>query len=114
MTAIGLGKLDADTRVRIEYAVLEVFAQREFHRVGLIEIARGANVSLQTIYKYYGSKEPLLFASLDAWLDKLAARMIDYLQGLSDYKEKLRKVFWVGNWDFKRPFLARGRVLLGS
>ena len=40
MTAIDLGKLDADTRVRIEYAVLEVFAQREFHRVGLIEIAR--------------------------------------------------------------------------
>jgi hypothetical protein len=28
MTAIGLGKLDADTRVRIEYAVLEVFAQQ--------------------------------------------------------------------------------------
>jgi TetR/AcrR family transcriptional regulator, repressor of fatR-cypB operon len=82
--------------------------------VGLIEIARGANVSLQTIYKYYGSKEPLLFASLDAWLDKLAARMIDHLQGLSDYKEKLRKVFWVGNRDFKRPFSPRGRVELGS
>ena len=64
-------------------------------------------MSLQTIYKYYGSKEPLLFASLDAWLDKLAARMIDHLQGLSDYKEKLRKVFWVGNRDFKRPFFAK-------
>jgi AcrR family transcriptional regulator len=88
-------QIDPDTRARIEQAVLDVFAEREFHRVGLIEIARGANVSLQTIYKYYGSKEALLFSSLDAWLGKLAARMIDHLQGIEDYKERLRKVFWV-------------------
>jgi len=87
--------LDPETRERVEQAVLEVFADREFHRVGLIEIARAANVSLQTIYKYYGSKEALLFSSLDTWLGKLAARMIDHLQGIEDYKEKLRKVFWV-------------------
>jgi AcrR family transcriptional regulator len=88
-------QLDAETRMRIEQAVLDIFAEREFHRVGLIEIARGANVSLQTIYKYYGSKEALLFSSLDAWLGKLAVRMVDHLQGIEDYKEKLRKVFWV-------------------
>lgn len=87
--------LDPETRARIEQAVLDIFAEREFHRVGLIEIARGANVSLQTIYKYYGSKEALLFSSLDSWLGRLAARMIDHLQGIEDYKEKLRKVFWV-------------------
>ena len=40
--------------------------------VGLIEVARGANVSLQTIYKYYGSKEALLFSCLDVWLGRLA------------------------------------------
>ena len=88
-------QLDPETRARIEQAVLEVFADREFHRVGLIEIARAANVSLQTIFKYYGSKEALLFSSLDSWLGKLAARMVDHLQGIEDYKEKLRKVFWV-------------------
>lgn len=88
-------QLDTPTRLRIEQAVLDVFAEREFHRVGLIEIARGANVSLQTLYKYYGSKEVLLFSTLDAWLAKLAARMIDHLQGIEDYKERLRKVFWV-------------------
>lgn len=88
-------QLDAETRVRIEQAVLDIFSEREFHRVGLIEIARGANVSLQTIYKYYGSKEALLFSSLESWLAKLAARMLDHLQGIEDYKERLRKVFWV-------------------
>lgn len=100
--------LDPETRVRIEQAVLDIFAEREFHRVGLIEIARGANVSLQTLYKYYGSKEALLFSSLDSWLGKLAARMVDHLQGIEDYKEKFRKVFWV-TLDFfeKNPKVAQ-------
>jgi AcrR family transcriptional regulator len=103
-----LSKLDPETRLRIEQAVLDVFSDREFHRVGLIEIARAANVSLQTIYKYYGSKEALLFSGLDAWLDRLAARMIDHLQGIEDYKEKFRKVFWV-TLDFfeKNPKVAQ-------
>ena len=101
-------QLDPETRTRIEQAVLDIFAEREFHRVGLIEIARGANVSLQTIYKYYGSKEALLFSSLDAWLSKLAVRMIDHLQGIEDYKERFRKVFWV-TLDFfeKNPKVAQ-------
>ncbi len=90
-----LAQLDPDTRMRIQQAVLEIFSQREFHRVSLIEIARGANVSLQTIYKYYGSKEALLFSTLDHWMDILAERMLDHLQGIADYKERLRKVFWV-------------------
>lgn len=101
-------QLDPETRKRIEQAVLDIFAEREFHRVGLIEIASGANVSLQTLYKYYGSKEALLFSSLDAWLGKLATRMIDHLQGIEDYKERFRKVFWV-TLDFfeKNPKVAQ-------
>src|SRR3546814_8493749 len=88
-------QLDAVTKERIEQAVLDVFSEREFHRVGLIEIARAANVSLQTIYKYYGSKEALLFSSLDIWLGKLAARMIDYLKGIQHDTERSPQVFWV-------------------
>jgi len=102
------GRIDPATRARIEQAVLDIFSEREFHRVGLIEIARGANVSLQTLYKYYGSKEALLFSGLDSWLGQLAARMIDHLQGIEDYKERLRKVFWV-TLDFfdKNPKVAQ-------
>jgi TetR/AcrR family transcriptional regulator, repressor of fatR-cypB operon len=101
-------RLDPQTRARIEHAVLDIFSEREFHRVGLIEIARAANVSLQTIYKYYGSKEALLFSSLDTWLGQLASRMIDHLQGIEDFKERLRKVFWV-NLDFfdRNPKVAQ-------
>ncbi|MGQ0621292.1 MAG: TetR/AcrR family transcriptional regulator [Panacagrimonas sp.] len=97
-----LSQLDPDTRLRIEQAVLDTFSQREFHRVGLIEIARGGNVSLQTIYKYYGSKEALLFSTLDAQLERLALRMLDHLQGIEQYKERLRKTFWVSLDFFER------------
>lgn len=101
-------QIDPATRVRIEQAVLDIFSEREFHRVGLIEVARGANVSLQTIYKYYGSKEALLFPCLDAWMSRLALRMVDHLQGIEDYKERFRKVFWV-TLDFfeKNPKVAQ-------
>ncbi|WP_420466740.1 TetR/AcrR family transcriptional regulator [Panacagrimonas sp.] len=102
-----LSHLDPATRERIEQTVLDIFSQREFHRVGLIEIARGANVSLQTIYKYYGSKEALLFSTLDAQLQRLADRMLDHLQGIENYKERLRKTFWV-SLDF---FEKNPRVL---
>lgn len=111
-------KMDNQTRARIEEAVLDIFAEREFHRVGLIEIARGANVSLQTLYKYYGSKEALLFSSLDTALGRLAVRMVDHLEGIEDYKARLRKVFWVClDYFEKNPKVAQivmSSVYLGT
>ncbi len=88
-----LSRLDPDTRARIEQAVLEIFSTREFHRIGLIEIARGANVSLQTIYKYYGSKEKLLFSGLDSWLAQLTDQLMPHLQGEGDLQTRLRETF---------------------
>lgn len=100
--------LNHDTRLRIEQAVLDIFSEREFYRVGLIEVARSASVSLQTIYKYYGSKEALLFSCLDTRLSELATRMIDHLQGIADYKERLRKTFWVVlDYFEQRPQVAQ-------
>lgn len=90
-----LEKLSPKVRERIETAALELFSRREFHRVGLDEIAREANASLQTIYKYYGSKDAIQNACLNYWLSKLAMRMVDHLKGIETYKDKLRKVFWV-------------------
>lgn len=101
-------EMEPSTRARIEQAVLTTFSESEFHKVSLIEIARQANVSLQTIYKYYGDKENLLFTSLDTWLSRLARRMIDHLQGMEDFKEKFRKVFWLALEFFeKNPEVAQ-------
>jgi AcrR family transcriptional regulator len=108
-----LSRLDPATRIRIEAAALELFSEREFHRVKLINIAREARISLQTLYKYYGSKEAVLFASLDTWLGDLANRMIDHLQGIENFEDRLRKVFWVLLDYFERnPKVAQ--IILSS
>lgn len=98
----------SDSRERIEAAALKLFAQREFHHVGLDEIAAGARASLQTIYRHYGSKEAILEACLHRWARDLATRMTDHLQGIETYKDRLRKVFWVVLDYFDRnPDVAR-------
>lgn len=90
-----LARMRSDTLTRIEKAVLDLFSSRDFHEVGLIDVARAANVSLQTIYKYFGSKEVLVYTMLDMMLGRLAERMIDHLQGIDDARERLRKTCWV-------------------
>jgi AcrR family transcriptional regulator len=90
-----LARMRPGTQARIEKAVLSLFSTRDFHDVSLIDVATNANVSLQTIYKYFGSKEALVYAMLDVMLGRLAERMIDHLQGIDDARERLRKTFWV-------------------
>lgn len=108
-----LARLRPSTRLRIEQAALELFSECEFHRVKLVDIARLAQISLQTLYRYYGSKETVLFASLDTWLGELTARMIDHLQGIENFEDRLRKVFWVLLDYFERnPKVAQ--IILSS
>lgn len=90
-----LAGLDPATRARIENAVLDLFSEQEFHKVNLGELARHAQTSLQTIYKYYGGKDALVFATLDRQLAELAGRMRDHLHAIENYKDRLRKVYWV-------------------
>ncbi len=107
-TPLGSAALKQDVRDRIEQAATEIFAEQEFHRVNLADIAAHANASLQTIYRYYGSKEALLNACLLSGLGKLAERMLDHLQGIETYKDRLRKVFWVVLHFFENePVIAR-------
>lgn len=90
-----LATMRPDTLKRIEKAVLELFSSQDFHDVSLLDVAKAANVSLQTIYKYFGSKEVLVYAMLDVMLGRLSERMIDHLQGIDDARERLRKTCWV-------------------
>ncbi|HEX4974369.1 MAG TPA: TetR/AcrR family transcriptional regulator [Pseudomonadales bacterium] len=90
-----LSTIRKPTLIRLEKAVLELFTSRDFNQVSLLEIAQTAHVSLQTIYKYFGSKETLVAHVLDTTLTRLARRMIDHLKGIEDFKQRLRKTLWV-------------------
>ncbi|MEO5811443.1 MAG: hypothetical protein ABIU96_07845 [Rhodanobacter sp.] len=54
--------------------------------------AKGA---LQTIHKYFGSKEVPVYAMLDVMLVRLADRVIHQMQGIDGSRERLRKTCWV-------------------
>jgi len=87
--------LSPEIRRKLEAAVLDVFSKGDFHQADIRTVARRAGVSFGTIYKYYGSKEELLFTFISNWLNELCERIIDHLRGIENLKEKLRKVFWV-------------------
>jgi len=95
-------QLDPETRLRIEQAVLDIFSEREFHPRCLIEVARGANVlaadHLQVL-RQQGSPP----VQQPRYLDGQARHPHDRsLQGIEDYKERFRKVFWVSLDFFER------------
>ncbi len=89
---------------------MEVFSATDFHRASIREVARKAGVSFASIYKYYGSKEGLVFSSLDSAFQGLSDRLIDHLQGISDLKERLRKAVWV-ELDFYERHPDVGQIL---
>jgi AcrR family transcriptional regulator len=105
-----MAELRPDVLARLEKAVLEVFSRHDFHKANVRDVAHLAGVSFTTIYKHYGSKEGLLFAFLDIWLDKLTERIVDHLQGIADLKEKLRKVLWL-QLDYYERHQGLGRIL---
>jgi len=105
-----LPPLRPEVQARLEQAVLDIFANADFHQANIREVARRAGVSFSTIYKYYGSKERLVFACVDVWLGKLTERIIDHLQGIEDLKEKLRKVLWL-QLDYYERHPHLGRIL---
>lgn len=53
-----------DVADRLFPAAIDAFAKRDFHEVGMRDICAASGVSTATIYKYFGSKEALLFAIL--------------------------------------------------
>ena len=87
--------LSPETKARLEAAVKELFSQRDFHQVNMRNIARKTGIGLNTIYMHYESKERLLFAFVNEWIQHLDDRIVEHLQGLEDVKEKLRKTVWV-------------------
>ena len=83
------------TLEKIEKAVRKVFAGFDANEVTMVQIAKTANVSLQTLYKYFGDKQTLFNTVMDIVLGRLAARIMDHLQGIDSVQDRLRKTLWV-------------------
>ena len=80
---------------RLYPVVLELFSQNDFHQVNIREICRRSGLSPSTIYKYYPSKEDLLFSILDEKISAIGDLVEVHIQGLESVREIFRKIFWV-------------------
>ncbi len=80
---------------RLYPAVLDLFSQKDFHQVQIREICKRSGLSPSTIYRYFASKEELLFTLLDQNISEIVALVRIHLQGLESTQEIFRKIFWI-------------------
>ena len=92
---------------RLYPVVLRQFSKKDFHAVNIRDISKESGISTGTIYKYFSSKEDLLFSIIDEKLHELASLLRMHLAGTEDIREMFRKMFWVTmNFFDNNPELA--------
>jgi len=61
------------TRQLLSETARRLFSERGFEQVSIAEIAREAEVSEQTVFNYFPSKEDLVYSGLEIFEDQLLA-----------------------------------------
>jgi AcrR family transcriptional regulator len=69
------------TREQIAEAARRLFAERGFAKVTVAEVARAADVSEQTVFNYFPTKEDLVYWRLGSFEDELLATIRDLPPG---------------------------------
>ncbi|WP_433591989.1 TetR family transcriptional regulator [Nocardia sp. CA-145437] len=71
------------TRTALADAAMALFVEKGFDRVTVAEVARAANVSVNTAFNYFPTKEDLFFDRQDEVVNRLAAAVRDREPGES-------------------------------
>jgi AcrR family transcriptional regulator len=71
------------TRQAIAEAAKRLFLERGFDRVSVAEIARAADVSEQTVFNYFPTKEDLVYERMDTFEDELLTAVRERPEGES-------------------------------
>ncbi len=80
---------------RLYPQVLKLFSENDFHQVNIRDISKKSDISVGTLYKYFESKENLLFTAIEEYLSELRELMRTHISGIENPKEIFRKIFWV-------------------
>lgn len=105
----------AKTRERISDIATGLFLDRGFDEVTVAEVAKAANVSVKTVFNYFGAKEDLLFDREPEWLAAVDALLASRGpgRGLIVVLQADLDVRWpamdFGRWDRLSDEAAEGR-----
>jgi AcrR family transcriptional regulator len=108
------------TRQRIAETARRLFGERGFERVTIAEIARAADVSEQTVFNYFPTKEDLVFWRLGAFEDALLAAVRERppgqsaLEGFRGFLMTQRGLLGRSDPDARAELAALTRVIVES
>jgi len=80
---------------RLYPVVLDLFSKHDYHQVNIRDVCNLSGLSTSTIYKYFSSKEDMLFGIIDEKVDEIYELIRLHIQGLESTREMFRKAFWV-------------------
>jgi AcrR family transcriptional regulator len=69
------------TRQLLSETARRLFSERGFEQVSVAEIAREADVSEQTVFNYFPSKEDLVYSGLETFEDQLLSAILERAPG---------------------------------
>ncbi|GAB2571715.1 TetR family transcriptional regulator [Paractinoplanes abujensis] len=73
----------AQTRERIADVAAGLFAERDYDAVSVMDVARAANVSDQTVYNYFPAKQDLVLDRVDEFLELYRHAVLERAEGVS-------------------------------
>ncbi|MCC5968834.1 MAG: TetR/AcrR family transcriptional regulator [Pararhodobacter sp.] len=82
-------------RDRLCPVVFELFTEKDFHQVNLREIYQRSGVSPSTIYRYFDTKEELVFSLLTEKIQEIAEIIREQTRGIESSRELMRRIFWL-------------------
>jgi AcrR family transcriptional regulator len=83
----------AETRALLIAAAAELFAKKGFHAVSAEAVADAAGRTTGALYAHFGSKDGLLLALVEVWLDESAARIAQGVELADDLDGRLLSVW---------------------
>lgn len=114
--AVGWPRRKQLTRQRLEGTSLRLFAERGFEQTTVDDLAAAAGVGRRTIFRYFPSKNDIVFGALDERLHVLAAELEAARVAGLPLTEMVRRAFHATSsyerWE--RESLATRIYLIGS
>ncbi|HZC05910.1 MAG TPA: TetR family transcriptional regulator [Ktedonobacterales bacterium] len=103
-------------QVTIEEAALQLFQQRGYERTSIQDIADAVMMSPRTFFRYFASKEEVLFGPMRA-IQSDALRKLEHVASTASPHVALRTIFTYlasGYQQQRASFLIRYQVALGT